>query len=152
MSQPQQRRYIAPRRVIEAFGPNATEAFLAFVIDADGRSLHVQALSGDEIDLTVIDPAAVTTALERDDLSRVRGNPLVLANCRHRLFAIAVGPLQPPNQLEVEASVVKLGPTGAVEIPGTEGQPSWLLFEIEGNDGIGPAANHAHPEASSNEV
>ena len=134
MSQPEQRRYIAQRRVLESFGPHATDAFLALVIDANDIStgLRVATLTGEEIDLTIADPAAVAAALERDDLSLVRGNPLLLVNRRYRLIAIAVGPPQPPNQLEVAASIVKLGPAGAVEIPGAEGQPSWLLFEIEG--------------------
>ena len=127
--------YIAQRRVIEAFGPGADGSGVAIVLGAEDlalkRRLRVRGLEGDEFEVGVVDPVAVASALARDDLSRVREHALVLVNRRFRLIAIAIGPATPPNRLEVLANVVRLGPNGAVEIPGADGQPSWLLFETE---------------------
>ncbi len=80
--------------------------------------------------MTPVYPGEVATALDRDDVTRYDGGPLVLVSDRYRLIAIATGPPEPPNLLEVMAGVVRLGPNGAVEIPGSDGQPSWLLFEL----------------------
>jgi len=127
--------YIAPRRVIEAFGPGADGSGVAIVLSADElaheRRLRLRALDGDEFEVSVVDPIAVASALARDDLTRVREHALLLVNRRRRLIAIAIGPVTPPNQLQVLAHIVQLGPTGAVEIVGGDGQPSWLLFEID---------------------
>ncbi len=135
MSAAQKRTYVASRRVIEAFGGRAFVDALAVVVEthefARSSRLLVRTFRGEEHAVTALDGSEVSEALERADLTRYHGESLVLVSRLHRLLGIAIGPPEPPELLQVMATVVRLGPNGAVEILGDDGQPSWLLFEIE---------------------
>ncbi len=132
-------RYIAPKRVEEAFGPHAADAYLAVVVSVVGDRLQIRLLRGEEREIVPRDAPVVASTLEQHDITRVHGRPLLLVNEFRCLVAIATGPAEPPERLEVSAHFVRLGEHGAVEMIGSgDLQPSWLLFEIERGDAETP--------------
>ena len=129
----QARSKIAPGRVQRAFGDEAAEVKPMIVVEsADGR-VTLRTLSGEDRGATIVDMTAFTAALDRPDLTRIRGTlPFLLVNARHRLIALAFGPTELPDQIRMLANVVRLEDGSAVEIPGGDDtQPSWLLFEAD---------------------
>ena len=80
MTSPEKRAYIAQRRVLEAFGPGTLGETLAVVIEPNeislgGRLVVRTLVGGDERNVTPVYPSEVTTALERDDVTRYKGGP-----------------------------------------------------------------------------
>ena len=130
--------YIAAKRVEVAFGPSGDAVpgiILGTVADPNTSApvlVRVRIPDGAEYELVIQDPFAFGAALDRDDLTRIGTHAVALVNRKHQLIAIAIGPAVPPNRLEVSANVVRLeGERGAVEIPGIDDQPSWLIFELK---------------------
>ena len=114
---------------------------LAFMADPDhrprpGRLLgtHDTTVTVGYIDdgttetITVGDAGRLGEVLQRDDLCRLDGAPLVLVNTHYRVLGIATGPAAPPPQLEVRiASRLENG--SAVElVNGSNTQPAWQLL------------------------
>jgi hypothetical protein len=124
---------IAPRRVQTAFGDEAANVEPMIVIDAHGDRLTLRTVDGKARVGTVAYADAFATALDRPDLTRIRGeHPFLLVNVRRRLIALAFGPVDLPDKIRMLANVVRLEAGSAVEIPGDgDGQPSWLLFEAD---------------------
>ncbi len=124
------RKYIAPKRVERAFGPDA-DAYVAVIESVVGDRVRVRLDDGEERDVPLRDGAAFVDALARPDISLLHGRPLLLVNIRYELVALAVGPTEAPTRFTVMAHVVRLGEGDAVEIPSRDDtQPSWLLFEL----------------------
>ncbi len=128
-------KYIAPKRVEVAFGRDAADAYFAVVTSLVGPRLQVRSLRGEEREIVLCDAQAVADALERLDITRFSGRPLLFVNARLRLLAIAIGPEAPPAQIGWFPHAVRLGEHGAVEMLGSDdAQPSWLLFETMTDD------------------
>jgi hypothetical protein len=127
------RSKIVPRRVQAAFGDEAASVLPMIVVEAAGDRLTLRTLDGTERAATLTEVDAFTTALERADLTRIRGeHPFLMVNLPHRLIALAFGPMELPDQIRMLANVVRLENGSAVEIPGPDDtQPSWLLFEAD---------------------
>ena len=125
-------RYIAPKRVEKAFGEDAADGYLGVVASIVGDRLQVNSLRGEERDILLPDASAVAHALERPDITRLGGRPLVFVSMRYELVALAIGPAEAPERLGVLPNLVRLGEHGAVEVFGSDDtQPSWLLFDVE---------------------
>ncbi len=93
-----------------------------------GQALALLApLDGSEaVPWSVTDGKRLRTVLDRDDLTRVRDLPLVVANPAAKIFGIAAGPAVPPAQIAVLA-VFDL----EREVLAADGddQPEWWLFD-----------------------
>jgi len=127
------RSNIAPRRVQAAFGDEAASVEPMIMVDTQGDRATLRMLDGTERAATIAAGDAFAAALQRPDLTKIRGeHPLLMVNVRRRLIALAFGPAEPPDQIRMLASVVRLEEGSAVEIPSAdETQPSWLLFEAD---------------------
>jgi len=120
---------IHPTAVRMAFGGDLDhQAVTGRVIGRCGQTLSVQTTAG-WAGVESDDPGLVD-ALDRPDVCRHQGEPVVLLNVRYGLLALAVGPAVPPRRLVV-APAVRLQDGSAVEIPGIPPQPSWLVFRCE---------------------
>ena len=65
--------------------------------------------------------------LARDDLTRIQGYPLVVANAKHRILGIAAGPKEPPAQI----AVLVVFDLEREVLAAEDGQPEWWLFDGE---------------------
>lgn len=118
------------------------QARLAFVTDnSDARPALIRSVEGDRIELRELDGTGTTVSvhradrlvavLDRDDLCRLRGEPLVMVNERYGLLAIATGPASPPRQLEMLIVCELDDEGGVVELLSADGnQPSWQVFAL----------------------
>lgn len=116
-----------------ALGPDASpRARPATVTDtaADGV-VNVRFLDGDTSTLSVADTIRLTATLERPDLCRLRGEPLVLWSAQHGVLAVATGPTSPPDRLVVQL-VSRVEDGSVVELIGGDDQPSWQVFAASG--------------------
>lgn len=116
-----------------ALGPDASpRARPATVTDtaADGV-VNVRFLDGDTSTLSVADTIRLTATLERPDLCRLRGKPLVLWSAQHGVLAVATGPTSPPDRLVVQL-VSRVEDGSVVELIGGDDQPSWQVFAASG--------------------
>jgi hypothetical protein len=132
-------RRIHPTAVRRAFGGDPEHPPLAGrIIGNDGDELIVSLPTGWAS--VEIHDLAFLEALERKDLCRYEGHELVvLLNPRYGLIGLAIGPALAPRRLEIGAAI-RFENGSAVEIPGTDTQPSWLIFRcraffIAGDDG-----------------
>ena len=121
-------------RVRAALGPDASpRARPATVTDtaADGVA-NVRFLDGDTSTLSVADSVRLAATLDRPDLCRLRGEPLVLWSAQHGVLAVATGPTAPPNRLVVTL-VSRMEDGSVVELVGDgDDQPSWQVFAASG--------------------
>ena len=82
---------------------------------------------GERVLWKVADKERLRQVLARDDLTRIQGYPLVVANPAKKILGIAAGPAEPPKQIAILV-VYDL----AREVLGAEdGQPEWWLFDGE---------------------
>ena len=122
-------------QVRAALGPDASpRARPATVTDAsvDGV-VAVRCLDGDRSTLGVADTVRLAATLERPDLCRLRGEPLVLWSAQHGVLAVATGPTSPPDRLVVQL-VSRVEGGSVVELVGGDDQPSWQIFAATGAD------------------
>ena len=124
-------RPIHPTAVRHAFGGDPEHpAFPGRIIGNDGDALVISLPTGWAT--VEIDDPAFGRALERTDLCRYEGHELVvLLNVHYGLIGLGVGPAVAPRRLHVVYGAVRLENGSAVEIPGTDTQPGWLLFRCK---------------------
>ena len=120
-------------RIRAALGPDASpRARPATVTDtAADRVVNVRFLDGDTSTLSVADTVRLAATLERPDLCRFRGEPLVLWSAQHGVLAVATGPTSPPDRLVVQL-VSRVEDGSVVELIGGDDQPSWQVFAASG--------------------
>jgi hypothetical protein len=119
-----------------------TQVRLAFLTDNDqARPALLRSIDGDRVELGGLDGSAHTVrvhqsdrlaaVLERDDLCRVRGEPLVMVNERYRVLAVATGPASPPSRLAMLIVCELDNNGGVVELLSAEDdQPGWQTFAL----------------------
>lgn len=96
----------------------------------DGDRVSLRWLDGSTGGVTVTDAARLSAVLERDDLCRLRGEPLLLVSTVHHVLGLATGPPTPPARLEVlVVSVVEDGEV--VELLSHGDQPGWQLLALD---------------------
>ena len=118
------------------------QARLAFLTDnADARPALLRSVGGDQVELWGLDGTERTVrvhqadrlaeALGRDDLCRLRGEPLVMVNERYGVLAVATGPAAPPSKLAM-LIVSELDEEGGVVelLSSSDDQPAWQVFAI----------------------
>jgi hypothetical protein len=113
----------------------------AFLTDnAQAPPALLRSLRADRVELVGLDGTVRTVGvhqadrlarvLERDDLCRVREQPLVMVNRQHGVLAVATGPASPPPQLAM-LIVCRLEDGGVVELlSDRDDQPSWQIFAL----------------------
>lgn len=118
-----------------------TQARCAFLTDNDQAvPALLRSLRADRVELVGLDGSVSTVVvhqadrlarvLDRDDLCRVRDQPLVMVNRHHRVLAVATGPASPPPQLAM-LIVCRLEDGGVVELlSDRDDQPSWQTFAL----------------------
>lgn len=123
-----------------------TQARCAFLTDnAQAGPALLRSLHADRVELVGLDGSISTAGvyradrlarvLERDDLCRVRDQPLVMVNRQHRVLAVATGPASPPPQLAM-LIVCRLEDGGVVELLSDhDDQPSWQTFALHAEPG-----------------
>lgn len=124
-----------------------TQVRLAFLTDNDqARPALLRSLDGDRVGLCGLDGSEHTVrvhhvdrlaaVLERDDLCRLRGEPLVMVNERYGVLALATGPATPPSKLAM-LIVCELGDDGSVVelLSESDDQPSWQTFALRRGSG-----------------
>ncbi len=74
--------------------------------------------------------------LERDDLCRLRDEPLVMVNERYGVLAVATGPATPPSNLAM-LIVCELDDEGGVVqlLSSSDDQPCWQTFALRSEPG-----------------
>jgi hypothetical protein len=123
MAQPTQARL--------AFGPDgSTPAQPATLTSVTDSRMEIRYLDGTVGVVTAADRDRLVQILGRDDLCRLRGNPLLLVNTRYRLVGIATGPPTPPSSLVVTL-VSRIEDGAAVELMSDDdSQPAWQLVDL----------------------
>ena len=97
------------------------------LIKSDGDSSVVALVTGVRVSVAT-DDGRFLRALQRNDLCRSQGEPVVLVNGHYGFIGLAIGPGKPPRRLAVRYGAVRLENGSAAEILGEAPQPSWLLF------------------------
>lgn len=122
-------------RIRAALGPEASpRARPATVTDASVDGVVTVRFLDDTVDtVDVADTVRLTATLERPDLCRLRGEPLVLWSAQHGVLAVATGPTSPPDRLVVQL-VSRVEDGSVVELIGGDDQPSWQVFAASGAD------------------
>jgi hypothetical protein len=112
-----------------AFEPGA-DAYPARLITVVNGSVLVERVpQGTTAGLVVALPDRLARLLGRDDLTMLRGTPLVLVSEHHRVLGVATGPKDLPGQLRIGSNVSRLEGGEAVEIPEVDdGQPALQLL------------------------
>lgn len=118
------------------------QARRAFLTDADQtRPALLHSLQGDRVELRGLDGSVTTLrvhqadrlarVLERDDLCRVRGEPLVMVNPQYRVLAVATGPATPPPNVAMLIVCCLDDEGGVIELASdSQDQPSWQTFAL----------------------
>lgn len=122
---------VHPIQVRLAFLTDNAQARPALLHSLDGDRVELYGLDGNEHTVQVHRSDRLATVLERDDLCRLRGEPLVMVNERYGVLAVATGPATPPSRLAM-LIVCELGDGGGVVELQSAGddQPSWQTFAL----------------------
>lgn len=122
---------VHPTQVRLAFLTDNAQARPALLRSVDGERVELCGLDGSERTVRVHKSDRLTEVLERDDLCRLRGEPLVMVNERYRVLAVATGPAAPPSKLAM-LIVCELGDGGGVIqlLSADDDQPSWQTFAL----------------------
>jgi hypothetical protein len=119
---------VHPLQAHKAFGPDGG-AYPARLLVFDGGIILERVPDEKTEAVVVARPDQLREALDRADVTMLRGAPLALFSERFRVLAIATGPPVPPGQLRVLWGVARFEGGEAVELPAHDaGQPSWQLF------------------------
>ena len=92
---------VHPIQVRRAFLEDADDARPATLTGVDGGAVSIRYLDDTTATVTVGEPERLAEVLDRDDLCRLRGQPLLLVNTAYRLLAVATGPAAAPPRLEM---------------------------------------------------
>lgn len=119
------------------------QARLAFLTDnAEARPALLRSVHDDRVELCGLDGTERTLSvhhadrladvLERNDLCRLRSEPLVIVNERYGVLAVATGPATPPSKLAM-LIVCELDDNGAVVelLSAEDDQPSWRTLALQ---------------------
>jgi hypothetical protein len=122
---------IHPTQVRLAFLEDAEHARPARLTGVDGDAVSVHYLDDTTGSVTVADPERLADVLDRDDLCRLDGQPLLLVNTAYRVLAVATGPAAPPSRLAV-LIVCRLEDGSVVELLSeADDQPAWQTFALQ---------------------
>jgi hypothetical protein len=122
---------VHPIQVRLAFLTDNAEARPALLRSVDGDRVELCGLDGTERTVRVHQSDRLAAVLDRDDLCRLRGEPLVMVNERYGVLAVATGPATPPSKLAM-LIVCDLGDDGGVVelLSGSDDQPCWQTFAL----------------------
>jgi hypothetical protein len=120
--------YIQARKAFES----PVSAYPARLIAIHGCELLVEQVGAAErVPLVVARPDRFAAVLERPDVTRLSGAPLVLVSEVYGVLGVATGPSEAPAQLRIDSIVSRLEDGESVEIPAcSDEQPSLQLFAI----------------------
>lgn len=122
---------VHPTQVRLAFLQDAENARPATLTGIHGNIVSVRYLDGTTAIVTVCDPDRFAGVVNRDDLCRLGGQPLLLVNTSYRVLAVATGPASPPSKLAV-LIVCRLENGSVAELlSGADDQPAWQTFALE---------------------
>jgi hypothetical protein len=109
------------------------EAYLGRLIELRDDIVTLERLSDrNKRTVRALVASRLSSILERSDLTRLDGTPLVLVNEAYGLLGVATGPLEAPRQLRVQSNVSRIDDGEAVEIPAPdEDQPSLQLIAVD---------------------
>jgi len=99
------------------------------ISEAGSVSVLLLGDSGHAVTVAVTDPERFTETLDRSDLCRLNGDPLVLFNEHRNILAVATGPETAPVRVTVNW-VSRLEDGSVVELLGDGDQPSWQIFAV----------------------
>lgn len=124
-----------PIQVRLAFGGDAEHRpEFAEVVSCEGSKLLLRMLRDAGLrSFAIAESERLKAALERADVCRWQGKgALAVVSLRYRVLAIAVGPAELPQRVEMNYGVVRLENGVAIEMPsGSPDQPSWYVFAAE---------------------
>ena len=108
------------------------EAYLGRLIDVRDHVVTLERVSDrNRRTVRVFLASRLSAILQRTDLTRVDGTPLVLVNEAYGVLGVATGPPEAPPQLRVQSSVSRIDDGEAVEIPAPDDdQPSLQLIAL----------------------
>ena len=127
---------VHPIQVRLAFQSDNADARPALLHSVDGDRVELCALDGTESTARVHQTDRLAEVLDRDDLCRLRGEPLVMVNTRYGVLAVATGPAAPPSKLAM-LIVSRLDDEGGVVelLSSSDDQPSWQVFALRAEAG-----------------
>lgn len=122
---------VHPLQARLAFLTDNAEARPALLRSVDGDRVELRGLDGTERTVSVHQADRLATVLDREDLCRLRGEPLVMVNQRYGVLAVAIGPASPPSKVTM-LIVCELDNGGDVVelLSADEDQPSWRTFAL----------------------
>ena len=125
-----------PIQVRLAFLTDNDQARPALLRSVDGDRVELRGLDGSEHTVRVHQGDRLAAVLDRHDLCRLRGEPLVMVNERYGVLAVATGPATPPSKLAM-LIVCDLGDDGGVVelLSSSDDQPSWQTFALRSEPG-----------------
>jgi hypothetical protein len=113
-----------------AFLDDADDARPATLTGVAGHDVSVRYLDGSTATVTVCHPERFAGVVERDDLCRLGGQPLLLVNTTYRVLAVATGPATPPSKLAVQIACRLENGSVAELLSGADDQPAWQTFAL----------------------
>ena len=119
-----------------AFLTDNAQARPALLRSVDGDRVELCRLDGTEHTVRVHQAVRLAVVLERDDLCRLRDEPLVMVNERYGVLAVATGPATPPSKLAM-LIVCELDDEGGVVqlLSSSDDQPCWQTFALRSEPG-----------------
>ena len=132
-TRPDQVHHIQARLAFLADNAQVRPALLRSV---DGDTVELCGLDGTESTVRVHHAGRLAAVLERDDLCRLRGEPLVMVNRQYGVLAVATGPATPPSKVAMLIVCELDDEGGVIELAsGSEDQPSWQVFAVRAEAG-----------------
>ena len=125
-----------------AFGPQAEGTAFYALAKSGPDWVLVESPEGEQRRFRIRDRERLSAILQRDDLTRRNGRPLVIANRRYKIIGFAAGPAQAPRYVQVLA-ILDLGRGVMPGLPGPvtathpvgsteeidDPQPDWWLLD-----------------------
>ena len=127
---------VHPTQVRLAFLTDNDQARPALLRSLDGDRVGLCGLDGTERTVRVHQAERLAVVLDRDDLCRLRDEPLVMVNERYGVLTVATGPVTPPSKLAM-LIVCELDDEGGVVqlLSSSDDQPCWRTFALRSEPG-----------------
>lgn len=117
-----------------AFGNEGRErARPATLVEVDDAQVTIRHLDGSEETVEVVEPDRLAKLLNRDDVCRLSGQPLLLVNTYYGVLGVASGPPTAPPQLKASLAFAFENSSVTMTLPAGDDQPTLHTLALGGD-------------------